>query len=156
MTEFSKPTPDERKRFAQEQIRFLKEKGILDSTRLSRIFKAAGPGQIKAAWKLASQPRTQIRKDLLDAILTGGGGSQEFDRGRMEAVLSIAGFEVPEATSDLSFYRILDGAIEILVPNSYEFSDEELVEIEEGVAQNKARSESYRDSIIKEEEDALD
>jgi hypothetical protein len=122
-------TSEEKKKFAQEQIKFLKAQGITNKLRLSRIFKAAGPGQIRAAWDLATQGSTQVRKDLLDCILTGVGGSQDFGWSRMRAVLKEAGFVAPEANSGPSFFRTLDGAIEILVPDSYEFDEKELEEI---------------------------
>jgi hypothetical protein len=127
------PSPEERKKFAQEQVQFLKEQGITNKLRLSRIFKAAGPGQVQEAWKLAEQATSQVRRDLLDCILTGVQGSQDFGWERMAAVLTEAGFTPPEATSSRSFFRILDGAIEILVPNSYEFSETEIDEIEQGL-----------------------
>ena len=125
--------PKDRKKFAQEQVEFLKNHGITNKLRLSRIFKAAGPGQIQEAWKLAEQAHTSVQKDLLDCILTGVQGSQEFGWERMAAVLRAAGFTPPEATSSRSFFRILDGAIEILVPNSYDFNEKEMKEIEEGL-----------------------
>ena len=127
------PSPEERKQFAQKQVQFLKEQGVTNKLRLSRIFKAAGPGQIQEAWKLAEQASAQTRRDLLDCILTGVQGSQDFGWERMAAVLTEAGFEPPQATSSRSFFRILDGAIEILVPNSYDFSENEINEIEKGL-----------------------
>lgn len=139
----TKITSEERKNFAKEQLQFLKEQGITNNIRLSRIFKAAGPGQIKEAWKLAAQADTQIKKDVLDCLLTGSGGSQEFDKTRMDAVLRAAGFTPPNADSDYVFYRILDGAMEILVPGSYEFSPEELKELEEGIKRSKERYEEH-------------
>lgn len=133
------PSPEERKRFAQEQVQFLKSQGITNKLRLSRIFKAAGPGQIQEAWKLVEQATTQIRRDLLDCILTGVQGSQEFGWDRMAAVLTEAGFTPPEAASSRSFFRILDGAMEILVPNSYDFSEKEIKEIEKGLNKRMAQ-----------------
>jgi hypothetical protein len=128
---------EDRKKFAQEQIQFLKDQGITDKLRLSRIFKAAGPGQIQEAWKLAHEPADQTEKDLLDCILTGVGGSQNLDKERMEKVLLAAGFTPPEAHSPKAFFRVLDGAMEILVPDSYDFDDEELREIEKGLKHKK-------------------
>jgi len=126
-------TPEERKTFAQKQIQFLKERGITNTLRLSRIFKAAGPGQVQEAWKLAEQAITNVQKDLLDCILTGVQGSQDFGWERMSAVLTAAGFTSPEALSSRAFFRILDGAMEILVPNSYAFDESEINEIEKGL-----------------------
>jgi hypothetical protein len=134
-------TPADRKSFAKEQVQFLRNQGITNNIRLSRIFKVAGPGQIKESWRLAVQADTQAKKDLLDCILTGAGGSQEFDKTRMAAVLQAASFIPPVADSDYVFYRILDGAMEILVPGSYEFSPEELKELEEGLQRSKERYE---------------
>ena len=126
-------TKEDRKKFAQEQVRFLKAQGITNKLRLSRIFKAAGPGQIQDAWKLAEQGTTQVRKDVLDCLLTGVQGSQDFGWERMISVLKEAGFAPPASNSSHSFFRALDGAIEILVPNSYEFDEDELAEIETGL-----------------------
>ena len=131
------PTPEEKKRFAQSQLQFLKDKGINDAMRLSRIFKAAGPGQVQEAWKLVDQANDAGKRDVLDCLLTGAGGSQDFGRERMEAVLKAAGFEPPKVTSGNTFFRVLDGAMEILVPGSFEFDDEEIKEIEQGI--NKVR-----------------
>jgi len=130
--------PEKRRQFAQDQLQFLKNQGIKGRKRRSRIFKAAGPGQIQEAWKLAtsedwSTDEGKVRRDLLDCILTGVGGSQDFGWERQKNTLKAAGFHVPEANSSRSFFRVLDGALEILVPNSYEFTEEELVEIEEGL-----------------------
>jgi len=127
------PSPEERKKFAQEQVQFLKGQGITNKLRLSRIFKAAGPGQIQEAWKLTEQAVTSVQKDLLDCILTGVQGSQDFGWERMAAVLTEGGFTPPAAASSRSFFRILDGAMEILVPNSYEFDENEIDEIEKGL-----------------------
>lgn len=138
------PSPEDRKKFAQSQLQFLKSKGITNNLRLSRIFKAAGPGQIQAAWELVEQAKTQVEKDVLDCLLTGVQGSQDFGRDRMEAVLMASGFAVPEVTSDRAFFRMLDGAMELLVPNSYEFTDQELEEIEEGVRRHKERAEHFK------------
>jgi len=137
------PTPEERKKFAQEQVHFLKAQGITNKLRISRIFKAAGPGQVQEAWKLAEQANTDTRKDLLDCLLTGVQGSQDFGWDRMAAVLKEVGFAPPEATSSRSFFRALDGAIEILVPNSYEFDEREIEEIEKGLNKNMDREEEY-------------
>lgn len=136
-----KPTPEEKKKFAQDQVRFLREQGITNNLRVSRIFKAAGPGQIQEAWKLAQQGTDGVRKDLLDCLLTGVQGSQDFGWERMEAVLTEAGFTPPKAANGTTFFRILDGAMEILVPDSYEFSDEEMKEIMAGIDRRKEKQE---------------
>lgn len=119
-----------KRQFAKDQVDFLREHGIRDNERISRIFKAAGPGQIQEAWHLAKQADTPRRKDLLDCLLTGVQGSQDFGWRRMALVLTEAGFEPPNATSSHSFFRILDGALEILVPGGYELTGEELANLE--------------------------
>lgn len=135
--------PEIRRKFAQEQLEFLKKQGVKDRLRLSRIFKAAGPGQVQEAWKLATcEDWTQegddghggpASRDLLDCILWGAGGAQRLNADRMADVLEEAGFYVPVAHSEDCFYRTLWGALEILVPGSYRFSKEERREIEEGL-----------------------
>jgi hypothetical protein len=133
-------TEEQRKQFARDQINFLKDQGITDGLRLSRIFKAAGPGQIQAAWTLVEQAETQSQKDLLDCILTGvNGANDNLGWDRMKEVLLEAGFEPPEASSERTFFRILDGAMEILVPDSYEFTKEEIRAIHQGL-KNKHRT----------------
>lgn len=141
LTEKFEPSAEDRKKFAQSQLQFLKEKGINSSLRLSRIFKAAGPGQVQEAWALSEQATTSVKKDLLDCILTGVGGSQDLSRSRMETVLRTAGFTPPNLPSDRAFFRALDGAMEILVPGSYEFTPEELDEIEAGLERSKDKYE---------------
>ena len=108
-----KPTAEERKKFAQEQIQFLKSKGVKDQERLSRIFKAAGPGQVQAAWELTETATTAVEKDLLDCIINGAIDEDE-PRGkeRMEAVLKEAGFAIPHTSNPIAFFRMLDGALE--------------------------------------------
>jgi hypothetical protein len=147
---------DEKKRFAQEQLQFLKEQGITGSMRLSRIFKAAGPGQIKEAFKLASQAKSQEEKDLLDCLLWGAGGSQDVGHTRMASVLRRAGFQPPMVKSPNAFFRILDGALEILFPGSYEFTSEELVEIEKGIERSKERAAKYKSQAGNGEEAGTD
>jgi hypothetical protein len=137
-------SPEDRKKFARDQLQFLKDQGVTNNTRLSRIFKAAGPGQIKPAWSLVEQAKTQVARDLLDCLLTGVQGSQEFGRDRMEDVLNKAGFTVPSTTNDKAFFRMLDGAMEILVPGSYEFTAEELQEIEDGIQRHREKAEYYK------------
>ncbi len=104
---------------------------------MSRIFKAAGPGQVAGALMLAKQGLVGARKDLLDCILTGVAGSQDFGKARMVAVLEEAKFLVPETSSSRTFFRLLDGALEILVPDAYDFTKDELDEIKEGLTKHK-------------------
>jgi len=138
-------TDKERKNFAREQLEFLKQQGITDKRRLSRIFKAAGPGQIKAAWALATCENWETeeekqRKDLLDCILCGA-GCVRFGWQRMASVLKSSNFPIPEAFAGRQFFRILDGAGEILSPGSFDFSDDELNEIEAGLNRQAEREE---------------
>jgi len=127
-------TTEDKRKFAKDQLKLLKDYGIRGGLRLSRIFKAAGPGQIPGALHLVKQGTEGVRKDLLDCILTGVGGSQEFGKARMAATLEAAGFDVLETSSSNTFFRMLDGALEILVPNAYEFTDTELDEIKDGLS----------------------
>lgn len=129
-------TAEARKEFARAQLRFLRQKGVTDQERLSRIFKASGPGQIREAWKLANSETSQERIDLLDVVLTGVCGSQNFGRSRMESVLKECGIYVPEAPNTNCFFRVLDGALEILVPGSYEFEEKDLEQIRSGGQSN--------------------
>lgn len=139
MTE-EKKSPDkmsekEKKSYAREQLLFLKENGVVSALRRSRIFKAAGPGQVKSAWALATCENWEVeqgRKDLLECLLSGSGYVQ-WGKKRMETVLAICSFPVPEAYSGRQFFRILDGALEILSPGSYDFTAEELDEIRTGL-----------------------
>jgi hypothetical protein len=138
---FEEVSPEQKKRFAKEQLEFLKSKGIKNKLRLSRIFKAAGPGQIQNAWTLANcedwtneENDGPASKDLLDCILTGVGGMQDFGWKRMEDVLELAGFFIPKCSSSHSFFRTLGGALEILVPGSYKFTKDEMDEILNGLS----------------------
>lgn len=131
-------TTEDKRQFAKNQLKLLKNYGIRGGLRLSRIFKASGPGQIPGALSLVKQGTEGVRKDLLDCILTGVSGSQAFGKARMAATLEAAGFDVPETSSSHTFFRMLDGALEILVPNAYEFTDKELDEIKEGLNKRNA------------------
>jgi hypothetical protein len=128
----------QKKKFAQDQFNFLKQHGITNRLRLSRIFKAAGPGQVQEAWKLANcidwnTPEGKEKFDLLDVILKGCGGSQRFGKERMAKILESLGFYVPQTHTEACFFRALRGAHEILVPGSFRFSHEEMEEISEGL-----------------------
>ena len=52
-----------------------------------------------------------------------------FDINTMRDIFRVAGFYVPRASNDAAFRRILDGALEILCPDSYPFTPEELQKI---------------------------
>lgn len=121
---------DRKKEFAREQVAFLKDHGITDKDQISRIFRCAGPGQVQEAYRLAASedwatPIGRTRKDLLDCLVTGYGGAQDFGADRMRAVLQLAGFYVPCCTHERAFFQALDAALEILIPGSYDFDDEE-------------------------------
>lgn len=130
---------DEKKAFAREQYEFLKSKGIVSRMRLSRIFKAAGPGQIQAAFKLANcvdwenkdgEPNSD--KDTLECLLAGA-TAVRWGWKRMEAVLKDLEYYVPEAHNAKCFFRILAGAREILSPGAHKFSEEDMEEIKDGL-----------------------
>jgi hypothetical protein len=137
---YKRLTEEDKRNYARSQLNFLKEKGIADPLRLSRIFKAAGPAQIQEAWRIATQTQDPVKKDLLDCLLMGAGGAQEFSRERMEAVFKLAGLECPKANSEFAFFRVIDGAMEILVPGSYDFTPEEIKELESRAAAAAAKN----------------
>jgi len=126
---------EERKKFAQEQLQLLKDNGVRGALRLSRIFKAAGPGQIKAAWDLTQQVHKEIERDLLIMLLEGV--TDGIPRARAQAVFEDVGHEFPEGLSDDAFFRVLDGALEILVPGAYPFTDQEMEEISDRINRKK-------------------
>lgn len=141
-------TAEEKKNFARDQLQFLKDRGVKSARRRSRIFKAAGPGQIQEAWRLAmcedwddDDPELKVRKDLLDCLLSGA-GCVKFGVARMQAVLETCGFPTPQAHNGHQYFRILDGAMEILRPGSYDFTEEELQEIENGLYKGEDKNDS--------------
>lgn len=156
MTDDEKVSPnkmdkDYRKRYARAQLKFLKENGIENARQRSRIFKAAGPGQVQSAWELATCENWEVektRKDVLECLLAGA-GCVRWGRKRMEEVLLDCGFPVPKAYSVRQFFRILDGALEILSPGSYEFTEKELAEIETGLDRHfeKTRKAAEKDGV---------
>jgi hypothetical protein len=126
---------EEKQGFAREQYEFLKENGVDDRLRRSRIFKAAGPGQVKEAWKLAhceNFEENEIRKNLLLCIL-GGSKKVNLEREQMEAVLEAVGFPIPQAYNNRCFFRILNGAGEILQPGFFRFSRRDMEIIDAGL-----------------------
>ena len=129
----------DKKAFAREQYAFLKSKGIVSRMRLSRIFKAAGPGQIQEAFKLADSVDWENRdgepdsdKDMLECLLAGA-TVVRWGRARMEAVLTELEYYVPPAHNSKCFFRILAGAREIIAPGAHKFSEEAMEEIKEGL-----------------------
>jgi hypothetical protein len=145
-------SPEEKREFAQKQLNFLTENGFKNPRHRSRIFKAAGPGQVTEAFELYKQADTDERKDILDCLLAGAGGAGQrlMPKDRMEAVLAACGFRPPKATSMRSFYRILDGSMEMLVPNAYEFTEEEEQEIEDGLVRSRKKFEQLATEDAKE------
>ena len=145
-------SPEEKREFAQKQLNFLTENGFKNPRHRSRIFKAAGPGQVTEAFELYKQADTGERKDVLDCLLAGAGGAgaRFMPKERMESVLTTCGFTPPKASSMRSFYRILDGAMEMLIPNSYEFTEEEEQEIEEGLVRSRKKFEELATEETKE------
>lgn len=117
--------PERKRAFAREQVQFLRNHGINEFYRIGRIFKVAGPGQIQEAFKLATCIQDRVLVDVLDCLITGMGGSQEFGWQRMAKVLERCGFYVPQVHSANCFFKVLDGALEILIPGSYEFEAED-------------------------------
>ena len=129
----------DKKAFAREQYEFLKSKGIENRMRLSRIFKAAGPGQIQEAFKLADcvdwkneDGEPDSEKDLLECLLAGA-TVVRWGKQRMEAVLKDLEFHVPKAHNSKCFFRILAGAREIIAPGAHKFSDRVKEEIKDGL-----------------------
>jgi len=133
--ETEEKTQIDRATFAKEQYGFLKENGIKNRMRLSRIFKASGPGQVRESWALAhcsDWSEDPEGKDLLSCIIAGA-KNLRLPRKQVEKVLSVSEFPVPTASSDRCFFRILSGAMEILAPGSYRFNDREMREIKNGL-----------------------
>ncbi len=123
-----KRTEEQKKEFAKDQVEFLKQNGIKDKKRISRIFRSAGPGQIREAWAFATSeewntPIGRVRLNLFDCIVSYG-GPQEFDVKQIAELLQYCGFYVPKVFSENAFFKVLDGALEILIPGSYEFDEE--------------------------------
>ena len=127
---------EDRQDYARRMYEFLKEMGIDDRMKRSRIFKAAGPGQVKEAWKLANCEdftSNLVRKNTLLCIL-GGSKRVEISREEMEEVLEASGFYVPSAHNNRNFFRTLNGAGEILMSGFFKFSYADMQEIKEGLA----------------------
>ena len=137
----------DRSAFAKDQYGFLKKNGIKNRMTLSRIFKAAGPGQVREAWDLAHCSDWSVDvdgKDLLACIIAGA-KNLRLPRKQVEKVLAGSEFPVPTASSDRCFFRILSGAMEILVPGSYRFNEREMNEIKEGLNKRMSKGEGESD-----------
>jgi len=138
-------------RFAQEQYAWLKKQGIKNRLRLSRIFKAAGPGQLQDAWKLASsflpedacdsaalvevteaKDIINISKDALECTLWGILRTK-MDPAKAQDILDYCAYYVPQMENKRTFLRVVEGALEILAPGSFRFSKEEMDQIRDGL-----------------------
>jgi hypothetical protein len=138
-------------KFAQEQYSWLKNQGIKNRLRLSRIFKASGPGQLQDAWKLASsflpedaatsealvavteaKDTINIAKDALECVLWGILRTK-MDPDKAQDILDFCGYFVPQMENKRTFLRVVEGALEILVPGSFRFSPEEMNQIRDGL-----------------------
>ncbi len=117
--------------FSKEIYKWLKEQPIQDKNRLrlSRIFKAAGPGQVKDAYYLATSCEDIASLEtLLWGIL-----STKMNIDSAKTVLTNNSLYIPQVTSKFVFLRIIEGALEILHPGSYRFSKEEYTQIKKGL-----------------------
>lgn len=117
--------PERRKEFAREQVRFLRNCGITESSRVDRIFRIAGPGQIQEAYKLATSAKDRVAIDTLNCLLTGFMDARDFGLYRMTQVLKRCGFYVPQVHSENCFNRACDAALEILVPDAVDIEEME-------------------------------
>jgi hypothetical protein len=145
------------KDFARQQYQFLKEQGVTDRMELSRIFKAAGPGQVQEAWKLANSEswegeKGEYRETLL-LLITTGSHHIRIGRESMEGILKSFEFYVPVAKNDNCFFRVLKGASEILYPGAYRFSNKEIQEIREGLKKRVYDAENEQEGEDVNEED---
>ena len=155
----------DKKAFAREQYEFLKSKGIVNRMRLSRIFKAAGPGQVQEAFRLADSVDWQNEegepldkegepnsdKDLLECLLAGA-TVVRWGWKRMEAVLKDLDFPIPKAHNSKCFFRILAGAREIISPGSHKFSAKVKEEIKEGLKKKVYEHEEHEEKEERTEE----
>lgn len=123
-----KRTDEQKKEFAKEQVEFLRQQGVKEKERISRIFRSAGPGQVKEAWALATSENWatsvgRLRRNLLDCLLYAVGGAQELGWNEIVELFEMLGYYIPKANSSVAFFKILDGALEILVPGSFELEE---------------------------------
>jgi len=142
----------DKREFARKQYEFLKNNGITNRMKLSRIFKCSGPGQVQEAFKLANcvdwkeyddgEPDTD--KDALECLLAGA-TVVRWGWKRMVAVLEEAEFYIPEAHNSKCFFRIIAGAREIISPGSHKFTKKEMEEIKEGLKKKVHDDEEYED-----------
>jgi len=136
--------------FARNQYQFLKDLNLGNRMQLSRIFKAAGPGQVQEAHKLAtSETWEDNRRNLLLMIIIGS-GRLRLERAVIEEFLKTNNFYVPTAKNDNCFYRVLRGAGEIMHPGSHHFSYRDLQQIKDGL---KKRIYDEKDDVPDSDED---
>ena len=103
--------------FARKQVKFLKDNNIVDKDKISSIFSVAGPGQIKSAFYLANSCKSDTDKKILECLLAGY-AYVEWGMADMNEIFKLLGFYVPKVESEDRFNRIIDGALEILIPQS--------------------------------------
>ena len=138
---YAVPDAEQKKNFAREQLTFLRQHGVADRVQLSRIFKAAGPGQIQDGWRIAHSENWnsnigELRKEIFISILVrvANGQLPTFeDEDGVEFVtelLQLQGFAIPKANNHAAFYKTLYGVLEMLSPGAYPFSEEDLIDIE--------------------------
>jgi len=135
MSKFENTDGIDNAEFARTQYQFLKDMNLGDRMQLSRIFKAAGPGQVQEAYKLSkSEPwdNSPYRRNLLLMIIVGS-SRLRLERKTIEEFLATNNFYVPTAKNDNCFYRVLRGAGEMMHPGSYHFSYNDLQQIKDGL-----------------------
>jgi hypothetical protein len=138
MAQFENNDGIDNRDFARSQYEFLKNKNLGNRMQLSRIFKAAGPGQVQEAYKMSISEKWEAddshkdRRSLLLMIIIGS-SKLKLERSKIEIFLKENHFYVPTAKNDNCFYRVLRGAGEIMHPGSYHFSYRELQQIKEGL-----------------------
>jgi hypothetical protein len=122
------------KEYAQNVYNWLKNQNIQEKSRLrlSRIFKAAGPGQVKDSYALATCVEDTKNIQILEVILCGI-LKLKMDVLQAKNILSNMGYFIPATEGKRSFLRVIEGALEILHPGFFNFSDEEYVEIKNGL-----------------------
>lgn len=119
--------------FARIQYNFLKEKNLGNRFQLSRIFKAAGPGQVQEAYKLATSEKWDAERKNLLLMIVVGSSRLKLERVDIENYLKKFNFYVPQAKNDNCFYRVLRGAGEMLSPGLHHFSNEDIQQIKDGL-----------------------
>ncbi len=110
---------EERKAFAFQVRTSLLEKGFSNSA-VSRIIRAAGPGQAQEAVEWAEAARKTLKGedravvDALDMVLSGLGGTNSFGKDRTIAALRVLGLPVPQVNTSNRLFGVLRGAKEVI------------------------------------------